>query len=101
VREPAVLVQDTPATPPPKFAGDVVPVPWQAWQYRKPAVEDGVAFTLFPCGWAAGGVATHALSRGWGTPPSPWHNVLSKHPGAVPAGAGVAGWFAGLFGEFG
>jgi hypothetical protein len=23
--------------------------------------------------------------------------VLLKHPGAVPAGAGVAGWFAGLF----
>ena len=25
--------------------------------------------------------------------------MLLKHPGAVPAGAGVAGWFAGLFGE--
>jgi len=25
--------------------------------------------------------------------------VLLKHPGAVPDGAGVAGWFAGLFGE--
>jgi hypothetical protein len=30
---------------------------------------------------------------------SPWHSVLLKHPGAVPAGAGVAGWFGGLFGE--
>ena len=27
----------------------------------------------------------------------PWHSVLLKHPGGVPAGAGVAGWFAGLF----
>ncbi|PJB30843.1 MAG: hypothetical protein CO109_13150 [Deltaproteobacteria bacterium CG_4_9_14_3_um_filter_65_9] len=25
--------------------------------------------------------------------------MLLKHPGAVPAGAGVAGWFAGLFGD--
>jgi hypothetical protein len=29
----------------------------------------------------------------------PWHSVLLKHPGAVPAGAGVAGWFGGLFGD--
>ena len=25
--------------------------------------------------------------------------MLLKHPGGVPAGAGVNGWFAGLFGE--
>lgn len=29
----------------------------------------------------------------------PWHSVLLKHPGGVPAAAGVAGWFAGLFGD--
>jgi hypothetical protein len=62
-------------------------------------IEEGVAFASFPWGWGAGGVVTHALSTGWGTPPSPWHSVLLKHPGAVPAGAGVAGWFAGLFGD--
>jgi hypothetical protein len=28
-----------------------------------------------------------------------WHSVLLKHPGGVPAAAGVAGWFAGLFGD--
>jgi hypothetical protein len=30
---------------------------------------------------------------------APWHSVLLKHPGGVPAAAGVAGWFAGLFGD--
>ena len=34
---------------------------------------------------------------GWNV--GPWQSVLLKHPGAVPAGAGVAGWFAGLFGD--
>jgi hypothetical protein len=32
---------------------------------------------------------------------SPWHSVLLKHPGGVPAAAGVAGWFAGLTGDSG
>ena len=27
----------------------------------------------------------------------PWHSVLLKHPGGVPAGAGADGWFCGLF----
>lgn len=31
--------------------------------------------------------------------PGQWHNVLLKHPGGVPAGAGVAGRFAGLNGD--
>ena len=59
----------------------------------------GAAFASFPCGWAAGGAATHALPTGWGAPTAPWQRVLLKHPGAVPAGAGVGGWFAGLFGD--
>ena len=32
-------------------------------------------------------------------PAKPWHSVLLKHPGAVPAGAGVGGWPAGLLGD--
>ena len=34
---------------------------------------------------------------GWPTTPEPWHSVLLKHPGAVPAGAGGLG---GAIGEF-
>jgi len=64
-----------------------------------PVVAPGVAFASFACGWAAGDVATHVLPTGWGTVASLWHSVLLKHPGAVPAGAGAAGWFGGLFGE--
>jgi hypothetical protein len=66
-----------------------------------PVVAPGVAFASKACGWGAGDVATHVLPTGWGTVDSPWHNVLLKHPGAVPAGAGVAGWFGGLFGDSG
>jgi hypothetical protein len=46
--------------------------------------------------WGAPGKGT-----GWITPPGPpeWHSVLLKHPGGVPSAAGVAGWFAGLFGD--
>jgi len=33
-----------------------------------------------------------------GAPPPPlWQRVLLKQPGGVPAGAGVGGWFGGLF----
>jgi len=28
-----------------------------------------------------------------GTPPAPWHRVLLKHPGLLPPGGGVGGWF--------
>ena len=55
-------------------------------------VAPGAAFALSPCGWAAGGVVTHVLSTGWGAPASPWHKVLLKHPGAVPAGAEADLW---------
>jgi hypothetical protein len=92
--------QETPDEPPPKLAGGVVPVPWQTWQEANPVVEPGVAFALSPCGWAAGDAATHALPRGWGAPPSPWHSVLLKHPGAVPAGAGGLGGAIGEFAPF-
>ena len=54
-------------------------------------VAPAVAFASIACGWAAGDVVTHALPTGWGTPPAPWHSVLLKHPGAVPAGAGGLG----------
>jgi hypothetical protein len=37
------LVQDTPEEPPEKL----FPVPWQFWQYAKPAVELGAAFAPF------------------------------------------------------
>jgi hypothetical protein len=80
---------DTAAPLPAKLA------PWQTWQSGNPLA----AFALFPCGWAAGGVVTQVLPTGCGVPPAPWHRVLLKHPGDVPAGAGVAGWFAGLFGD--
>jgi hypothetical protein len=36
---------------------------------------------------------------GCGAPPAPWHRVLLKQSGGVPAGAGVGGWPAGLFGD--
>jgi hypothetical protein len=53
----------------------------------------------FPWGWAAGGVVTHALPTGCGTAVA-WHNVLLKHPGAVPAGAGGLGGAIGEFAPF-
>jgi len=63
-------------------------------------VAPAAAFASFACGWAAGGVVTHVAPTGCGTAAaSPWHSVLLKHPGGVPAGAGVAGWFAGLFAD--
>ena len=43
-------------------------------------VAPGVAFALFPCGWAAGAVVTHVLSTGCGTGEA-WHSVLLKQPG--------------------
>ena len=62
-------------------------------------VAPDAAFASFPCGCAAGGVATQVAPTGCGAPAAPWHSVLLKHPGAVPAGAGVGGWFAGLFAD--
>jgi hypothetical protein len=32
-------------------------------------------------------------------PGFPWQSVLLKQPGAVLSGAGVGGWFGGLFGD--
>ena len=37
---------------------------------------------------------------GCATPPVPWHSVLLKHPGAVPAGAGGLGAAIGEFAPF-
>ena len=62
-------------------------------------VEDAAAFAPTPWGWAAGVVVTQAFPTGCGTGLFPWQSALLKHPGVVPAGAGVAGWFAGLFGD--
>jgi hypothetical protein len=63
-------------------------------------VAPGAALPAFPWGWAAGGVVSQAgFPNGCGAPTAPWHSVLLKHPGGVPAGAGVAGWPAGLFGD--
>jgi hypothetical protein len=62
-------------------------------------VAPGAALASFPWGCAAGGVVTQVLSTGCGAAAVPWHSVLLKHPGGVPAGAGVAGWFAGLLGD--
>jgi hypothetical protein len=39
----------------------------------------------------------HVLPSGCGAPGTPWHRVLLKHPGGVPAGAGGEG---GAIGEF-
>jgi len=68
--------QEVPEVPPKKF----VPVPWQIWQYKNPVVAPGASFAAFPCGWAAGGVATQALSTGCGTGVA-WHSVLLKQSG--------------------
>ena len=37
---------------------------------------------------------------GCGAPAAPWHSVLLKHPGAVPAGAGGLGGAIGEFAPF-
>ena len=69
--------------PPPKFAGDVVPVPWQTWQEANPPDAEGACFATGPC------CVAWAHPAGW--PASLWHIVPLKHPGAVPAGAGEGG----------
>ena len=40
--------------------------------------------------------ASQTTPRAWGAAMEPWQRVLLKQPGAVPAGAGLAGWPAGL-----
>lgn len=75
--------------PPEKLSGGVVPVPWQVWQKENPPDAEGRFFAAVPCweGW----------SQPAGCTSNPWHSVLLKHPGAVPAGAGGLG---GGIGEF-
>ncbi len=63
--------------------------PWQAWQATRSFLASRP--------WKALLVASVQIApRAWGAWASPWHRVLLKQPGAVPAEAGVAGWFAGL-----
>ena len=78
---------------------------WHVWQTGPDFVEG--AETSWQAPQFAGNVA--AVSVKWeaslygtacGAPPPPlWQRVLLKQPGGVPAGAGVGGWFAGLFGD--
>jgi hypothetical protein len=78
---------------------------WHVWQ-TGPDFTDG-AETSWQALQFAGNVAAvsvkWALSlngTGCGAPlPPSWHKVLLKHPGSVPAGAGVGGWSGGLFGD--
>ena len=60
-------------------------------------VAPGAPFAASPCGWSAGGKSHQALPCGCGAGGVPWHRVLLKHPGGVPAGAGGLG---GAIGEF-
>ena len=53
--------------PPPKFAGDVVPVPWQTWQEANPADAEGACLATGPC------CVAWAHPAGW--PASLWHIV--------------------------
>jgi hypothetical protein len=81
--------QEVGAVPPLKR---VVPgVPWHPWQ------NDRSCFAVNP--WNCGLGSRQAVPTAWGAAVVPWHSVLLKHPGGVPAAAGVAGWFAGLFGD--
>ncbi len=74
------------AEPPSNFG--VPGVPWQDWQYSK--------FFLACRPWKSWLVASsHTLPKRCGAA-LPWHIVLLKQPGAVPAGAGAAGWFGGF-----
>jgi hypothetical protein len=47
-------------------------------------------------GWLGIGELWRSLSY---DPGLAWHSVPLKQPGSVPEGAGVGGWFAGLFGD--
>jgi hypothetical protein len=70
-------------------AAEIGEVPVTAWQFEQSeAKEVGVDSV---CLGARKGTA-------WFAPPgpSPWHSVLLKHPGAVPAGAGVDGGCGGF-----
>lgn len=70
----------------------VVPgVPWHPWQ------NDRSCFAVNPWNCVPG--SRQATPTAWGMSVSPWQSVLLEHPGGVPAAAGVAGWFAGLFGD--
>jgi hypothetical protein len=74
--------QEVDAAPP---LNSVVPgVPWHPWQYFRSA------FAVGPWNWLVVGFS-HVAPSACGAAPTPWHSVLLKHPGAVPAGAGVAG----------
>jgi hypothetical protein len=69
-------------------------VPWQDWQNPRSL------FASRPWKAALEGLVQVA-PRMCGVVSAPWHRVLLKHPGGVPAGAGVAGSGcpAGLFGD--
>jgi len=78
---------------------------WQVWQ-AGPDFTVG-AETSWQAPQFAGNVAAVSVKwelslngTGCGAPLPPlWHRVLLKQPGGVPAGAGVGGWFGGLFGD--
>jgi hypothetical protein len=72
-----VFRQDRWTVPPRK------PLPWQTWQEANPPDPEGAPIAEAPC--AAGSDQPGA----W--PMVPWQSVLLKHPGAVPAAAGVVG----------
>ena len=66
-------------------------LPWQAWQ--------AVRSFLASRPWKAELVAeSHTAPRACGAVAGPWQRVLLKQPGAVPAGAGLAGCPAGFAG---
>jgi len=66
-------------------------VPWHPWQYERSC------FAVGP--WNSGLGSRQEVPTAWGADVTPWHSVLLKHPGGVSAGAGVGGWFDGLFGD--
>ena len=76
------------ATPP---SNRIVPgFPWHDWQNTR--------FFFASRPWNAALVGSFQVApRMCGVVAAPWHRVLLKHPGGVPAGAGVDGCPAGLF----
>lgn len=67
-------------------------VPWHDWQNRRSC--------LAASPWNAALVGSRQVApRMCGVVSGPWHKVLLKHPEGMPAGAGFAGCFGGLFGD--